>query len=59
MKKAYVCKEACKTCGSCIKFCKESAIKMHKDRYLIIDQSKCTGCGRCAAECTSCAIALR
>lgn len=48
-------KEICCGCGACADCCGASAIKMVQDKegflYPRIDQSKCTGCGRCEQVC--------
>ncbi len=44
------CKNGCIGCKMCEKKCQNDAIKVI-DFHAVIDYSKCTGCGECAAAC--------
>ena len=44
------CSFACTGLGDCVKACKFDAIHI-VDGVAVVDQSKCTGCGACAAVC--------
>ncbi len=51
-----VCTAACIGCMKCEKVCKYGAITV-KDNLAYIDQTKCTGCGECVANCpTKCIV---
>ena len=45
-----VCDTGCIGCGLCEKTCKFDAIHV-ENNIAHIDQSKCKGCGACAAKC--------
>lgn len=49
--KPMIEKDACASCGLCIKNCAHSAIKFDKNKKADIDYSKCVGCGQCIAMC--------
>lgn len=44
------CKSACIACKKCEKVCPSGAVSV-KDNLAVIDYTKCTRCGLCAAEC--------
>lgn len=46
---AYVIKDTCIACGTCISECPQEAIS-EGDIY-VIDADKCVDCGTCAAAC--------
>jgi Na+-translocating ferredoxin:NAD+ oxidoreductase RNF subunit RnfB len=50
-----VCQVACIACQLCVKKCPQDAISMD-DNLAVIDYSKCTNCGICAAVCPTKAI---
>jgi len=50
-----VCELACIACQLCVKKCPSDAIHMEED-LAVIDYSKCTNCGVCAAVCPTHAI---
>jgi hypothetical protein len=50
-------KEKCTACGTCVKWCPTSAIKMINNKA-VIDTGKCIGCGECVASCNFGAIAI-
>lgn len=45
-----VCDIGCIACGICVKQCEFDAITV-ENKIAYIDQSKCTGCGKCAEKC--------
>ncbi len=49
--------EKCISCGTCVKWCPETAITI-PDKA-IIDQDKCIGCGECLIQCPTKAINVR
>lgn len=50
--------EKCVACGTCIKWCPESAIAM-PDGKAVIDHEKCIGCAECVISCPTKAINIR
>jgi hypothetical protein len=52
-----VSSEKCKSCGSCIRWCPVTAIKI--DEVAQIMESKCIGCGTCIAVCPYEAIEIK
>lgn len=44
------CKAGCIGCMKCVKICEYDAVEV-KNNCAFVDYSKCTGCGKCAAEC--------
>ena len=57
-KKAYVNKQDCVACGSCVKICPMSAINVD-GISANINFEKCVGCGRCVKECPASVIQLK
>ncbi len=55
--KPSVCHETCIGCGTCLKYCAQSAITINKKKATI-DLEKCVGCGRCIGACIYDAIAV-
>ena len=49
-KAAEIIPEACTACGRCIRTCFYDAISKH-DGKIVVDRSKCDGCGLCAQLC--------
>jgi len=45
-----VCRNACISCGMCVKVCLAEAISIESG-VARIDENKCTGCGACAEKC--------
>ncbi len=52
-------KDRCIRCGTCYVFCPDMAIKIIKDGYIEHDLYYCKGCGICAEECPTDAIAMK
>ena len=46
-----VCAFGCIGLGDCIEVCPFDALHMGKDGLPVVDYAKCTGCGKCAAQC--------
>ena len=48
-------KTECYGCSACVYSCPFGAITMEQDRegfrYPVVDEEKCTGCGKCAEKC--------
>ena len=51
-------KDRCIRCGTCYVFCPDMAIKILVDGYIEHDLYYCKGCGICAEECPTEAIAM-
>jgi pyruvate ferredoxin oxidoreductase delta subunit len=51
-------KDRCIRCGTCYIFCPDMAIKILTDGYIEHDLYYCKGCGICAEECPTEAIAM-
>jgi len=45
------CVYGCLGMGSCLAVCRFGAISMSGDDLPVVDEGKCTGCGKCAAAC--------
>ena len=52
-------KDRCIRCGTCYVFCPDMAIKIIQDWYIEHDFYYCKGCGICAEECPTGAIAMK
>ena len=52
-------KDRCIRCGTCYIFCPDMAIKTIEDGYIEHDLYYCKGCGICAQECPTEAIAMK
>ncbi len=55
--KPLIILEKCKSCGTCMDVCPDSAIHIVGDVY-IIDYDYCKGCGLCKHECPADAIEM-
>jgi uncharacterized Fe-S center protein len=44
-------REACTSCGQCVKYCAANAIHLDMNKKAEIDATKCLGCGQCVAVC--------
>ncbi len=42
---------ACVACGTCVKECPRSAVKVYKGCYAVVEAERCVGCGKCAKAC--------
>jgi uncharacterized Fe-S center protein len=54
--KPSVNKRACTSCGVCVKWCSQNAIKLKLSETAVIDKDQCIGCGQCLAMCNFDAI---
>lgn len=57
-KKAYVVKDKCVACGTCVKVCPRGAIKIIEGVFAEVDENKCIGCTICAKECPASIIEM-
>ncbi|MDS0525177.1 4Fe-4S binding protein [Clostridium sp. SHJSY1] len=57
-KKAQVLKNQCVACGTCIKECPISAIKVVQGVFAEVDQTRCVGCGKCERACPASVIEI-
>lgn len=57
-KKAFVDKNYCVACGSCVKVCPMNAISINKGIFATVDIDKCVGCGKCAKTCPASTIEI-
>ena len=48
----------CLKCGTCVKSCPESALKLDRETDLTIDKQKCTTCGLCVENCPEKALEI-
>lgn len=46
----------CRSCGTCMRYCAQSAISFDDDKKAVIDHERCVGCGRCIGTCNFNAI---
>jgi len=56
---AFVDKEKCTGCETCVEACPAEAIKMDGDGKAKVDASICTECGVCVDECPVEAISMK
>ena len=42
--------EKCTACGTCVKWCKQNALKL-VNKKITMDKNKCAGCGQCIVNC--------
>lgn len=57
-KKAFVNKNYCVACGSCMKVCPLKAITVNNGVFAEVDINKCVGCGKCVAICPASTIEI-
>ena len=57
-KKPVFYHEKCVSCGLCVSYCPEAALKIGADGKPSIDLRFCKGCGICAFECPVKAITM-
>lgn len=57
-KKAYITKNSCIACGSCLDACPRDAIKIVAGVFAEVDEDKCIGCTLCARECPASIIRM-
>lgn len=53
---ASVDRQACVSCGACVKVCPKHALSVYKGIYAQVDEALCVGCKKCAKECPASAI---
>jgi formate dehydrogenase (NADP+) beta subunit len=46
-----VCNIGCLGMGDCVRACQFDAVKIGKDNYPVVDETKCVGCGACMNVC--------
>ena len=56
---ATVNKKSCVGCGTCIKACPRSAVKVWRGCHAVISEMECIGCGKCAKVCPTGCIEIR
>ena len=49
--KPIIKEDKCIACGTCIRYCPQSAIAYNERKKAEIDEKKCIGCGQCLAVC--------
>jgi ferredoxin len=49
--KAFVPKNKCVACGSCMESCPVGAISIFKGIYATVDTNTCIGCKKCLSVC--------
>lgn len=58
-KKAFVDKEYCVACGTCVKVCPLQIIKINHGVFAEINHDKCVGCGKCSKSCPASVIEIK
>ncbi|QTA80075.1 Ion-translocating oxidoreductase complex, subunit B [Desulfonema limicola] len=53
------CRVGCLGMGDCIRACKFGAITMGPDKYPVVDEAKCVGCGACEKACPKSIMTVR
>lgn len=56
---ANINQKYCVACGSCMKVCPKSAIKIPKGIFANVDKTFCIGCGLCAKACPASVITMQ
>ena len=56
---AVIDKKHCVACGTCIKVCPRSAVKVWRGCHAAVAESDCVGCGKCAKVCPASCIEIR
>lgn len=56
MRYYYQVRGGCVLCLMCVYECKVGAIRIEENRSVVIDETRCVGCGRCADNCQAEAI---
>lgn len=55
---AYFDQSVCVACGTCVKECPRSAVKVYRGCYAVVDAKCCVGCGKCARVCPAGCIVI-
>ena len=55
-RKAKINSTECVACGSCVKVCPKSAIRIVKGVYAEVSTDLCVGCGLCSKTCPASVI---
>lgn len=58
-RKAFVDKDYCVACGTCVKVCPIQIIKIEQGVFADINYDKCVGCGKCANVCPASVIEVK
>lgn len=58
-RKAFVDRDYCVACGSCVKVCPFGAISIVDGITAEVDYEKCVGCGKCSRECPASVIEIQ
>lgn len=58
-KKAYVDKNFCVACGTCVNVCPINAIDVKNGIFAEVNIDKCVGCGKCSKVCPATTIEIR
>lgn len=57
-KEAFVEKNYCVACGSCLKVYPINAISINNGIFSVVDIDKCVGCGKCSKACPASTIEI-
>ena len=58
-RKAFVDKEYCVACGTCVKACTLKIINIEQGVFAKINYEKCVGCGKCSKSCPASVIEIK
>ena len=47
----YIDEEVCDSCGKCIPFCVEGALRIVDGKMRLVAEKFCDGCGACVGKC--------